>query len=422
MSSAGKDLIADSCAKPRSTTKPTFGSSRRAAPAGALHTSPRGPRLPQHPSQQQPPDGPFDLDAIEERRQSGQSASTSHHSDPSGRPEEVPNSTGARSSRGASPTSPFASITLRDGRHSRVAAGFPNSTVQPSSTAGMHAASHTRPATQHADPSLNWHSSAHLNDMHWKTHDRRSSSRSKGSATQACRSPSPMEDASPAVIHTEAEVPGRLAVKAQGSQAHSGMTSPTSLPGADTGQPVLHDAQGGRSGSSDVLANSAPNAIAELAEQSAFAEGGSAAAALSDEAVNRTANKHGRRRKRGPRPQKAGPSAFPQLPYERALHLSAASRVDEYTDALPISASDAAQQTCAQTDILADAMQQRLHLQERKAEGVPGEGQGGPQQHMSQHGGYMQRGGLERLPCRRTTRSILRGADTQTGKGLSRLS
>ncbi|KAL0047976.1 hypothetical protein WJX82_004829 [Trebouxia sp. C0006] len=43
------------------------------------------------------------------------------------------------------------------------------------------------------------------------------------------------------------------------------------------------------------------------------------------------------------------------------------------------------------------------------------EDQEGGQQHLGRHGGYMQRGGQERLPRRRTTRSLLRGADVQTG-------
>lgn len=46
------------------------------------------------------------------------------------------------------------------------------------------------------------------------------------------------------------------------------------------------------------------------------------------------------------------------------------------------------------------------------------EEQRGGQQHLSQHGGYMQRGGQERLSRRRTTRSLLRGADVQTGDHL----
>ena len=197
----------------------------------------------------------------------------------------------------------------------------------------------------------------------------------------------------------------------------------TSSHAADSVQSVLHGAQGRCSDSSGAHVCCTPNAIAELAEKASWDKCQSTAAALPDDAVSDTARKPGRRRKGGTRPRKPGPSAFPQLPYERSLRLqdSTASQLDEFDDALPNSASDTAQQTSAQTDILANAMQQRLQLQESRAEGAFGEGEGGPQQHMSPHGGYMQRGGRERLPCRRTTRSRLRGADTQTGKTLSHL-
>ena len=122
--------------------------------------------------------------------------------------------------------------------------------------------------------------------------------------------------------------------------------------------------------------------------------------------------------------RKSGPSAFPQLPYERSLQLRDCSPepLTEPFQAFPMPVSNAAQQTPAQTDSMADAMQQRLwrlQLQEqRAADDTQGQGQGQAQErlhHLSQHGGYMQREGQESLSSRRTTRSMLRGADTQTG-------
>ncbi|KAL3160062.1 hypothetical protein ABBQ38_009777 [Trebouxia sp. C0009 RCD-2024] len=421
--SAGKDLIADSIAQPRSTTKPTFGPNRRAAPASARHSTPRPAPLPEHQSQQ-PSQGLTEQDAIEERRQSGQTASTSQQDEHvRGRPGE-PGSQGGRSPRGSSPNSPFASITMRDGRHSRAPARKPISTVRASNTL-THAASDRQTATQHVDQSLSRHSEdlpAQSKDMHRKkkTHSRQSSSHD-GLATHKCSSSCAVQDTTQAV--TLAEAPSQLDLTAQGQQGQPGMrsTSSSSTPVFSKVQPVVYDAEGRCRGSLSHLVRLSPNVISDVAEQPSWGEGGSIAAALSDDTVNGTADKHGRRRKGGTRPRKPGPSAFPQLPYERSLLLqqSAASPVDEHNDALPYSASDTAQQTSAQTDILADAMQQRLQLQEHRAEGGGlGEGQGGPQQRMSQHGGYMQRGGRERLPCRRTTRSMLRGADTQTGEKL----
>lgn len=119
--------------------------------------------------------------------------------------------------------------------------------------------------------------------------------------------------------------------------------------------------------------------------------------------------------------RKPGPSAFPKLPHEHALQLQAStatittpsssySQPDSRT-----SAADMPTHMPAQTDQMADAMQQRLwrlQMDELRADSD----RHTAQQHLSQHGGYMQRGGQERRPRRRTTRSMLRAADVQDGE------
>ena len=80
-----------------------------------------------------------------------------------------------------------------------------------------------------------------------------------------------------------------------------------------------------------------------------------------------------------------------------------------------IPAADMPAHMPAQTDQMADAMQQRLwrlQMDELRADSD----RHAAQQHLSQHGGYMQRGGQERRARRRTTRSMLRAADVQNGE------
>lgn len=236
-------------------------------------------------------------------------------------------------------------------------------------------------------------------------------------------SPPGVEGGSTAAAH--AELNPELALTAQGQQAQQGTpesdsrTASSTHP-ADTAQSLLHFTPGRRRDSSDVPASRVWNAVAELSQQPSLANSEITTPAGSDEFCNRNVVKGSRRKRKDSRPHKPGPPAFPQLPYERSLQQQqsegdAASHCTDCEHQTGL-ASESARQTCAQTDMLADAMQRQLQLRERRAEGALGEGQEGPQQRLSQHGGYMQRGYQERLPRRRTTRSMLRGADTQTGK------
>jgi len=162
------------------------------------------------------------------------------------------------------------------------------------------------------------------------------------------------------------------------------------------------------------------NPIAALAQDADEPQASSAihSAMSADDA----ASWHSRQKKKHLR--KPGPSAFPQLPHEHALQLQSTCIATH--SASPPSyqppkgrsqASDRPQQGPAQTDQLADAMQQRLWRLQMDQVRAEEDRQGG-QQHLSRHGGYTQRGGQERLPRRRTTRSLLRGADVQTGDQL----
>ncbi len=143
--------------------------------------------------------------------------------------------------------------------------------------------------------------------------------------------------------------------------------------------------------------------------------------------MNESADIAPARRRRKKIAGKPGPSAFPQLPHERTLQLQSpsihththqpSSSSTSPTRSSADQASDTAQRAAPRTDKLADAMQQRLwrlQMDELREGDQRAEGQ----QHLSQHGGYMQRGNQERLPRRRTTRSMLRGADVQTGQHL----
>ena len=133
---------------------------------------------------------------------------------------------------------------------------------------------------------------------------------------------------------------------------------------------------------------------------------------------------------------KPGPSAFPQPPHEAVLQQAAAdqhlslslaqqSMPDRHAgppqqqNGLTAEQQAAAwnlgtEQTAGQAQ--AEAEQGQAESQQEQADSKEGPCQHGVRQYVkSHHGGYMQRGGHERLSYRRTTRSMLRGADVQTG-------
>lgn len=279
--------------------------------------------------------------------------------------------------------------------------------------------------TQHADQGSHRHfpeAPAQSSQKHQQKFDQQCSY-SDERLQQVCSSPAGVEGGStaPACAELKPESALRPQLAQRGMPAESDSRTASSTNAADTAQSLLHSPQGRRYTSSDLPTSRARNAVADLSQQPLLADCGTTTSAESDEPRNRSAVKGSRGKRKDSRPRKPGPPAFPQLPYERSLQqqqseCDAGSHCTEYEHGLPLLASDTARQTCAQTDMLADAMQRQLQLRERRAEGGLGEGQEGPQQRLSQHGGYMQRGSQERLPCRRTTRSMLRGADTQTGK------
>lgn len=280
--------------------------------------------------------------------------------------------------------------------------------------------------TQHTDQGSHRHSTeapAQSSQKHQQSFAQQCSC-SDGRFQQVCSSPPGVEGGSTAPAHAEPR--SESALRAQGKQTQqstpeSNSRTASSTHATDTAQSELHSTnatQCRHRTSSDVPTSRVRNAVAELSQQPLLAHGEATTPAGLDESCNRSAVKGSKRKRKDSRGRKPGPPAFPQLPYERSLQ----QQQSEWdagapsTDFGEVLASDTARQTCAQTDMLADAMQRQLQLRESRADGGLGEGQEGPQQQLSQHGGYMQRGSQERLPRRRTTRSMLRGADTQTGK------
>lgn len=133
---------------------------------------------------------------------------------------------------------------------------------------------------------------------------------------------------------------------------------------------------------------------------------------------------------------KPGPSAFPQLPHEAVLQQAAAdqhpslslteqSMPDPHAGPPQQQNGLTAEQQAAAWNVSAEqpagqaqaeAEQGQADSNQKEANSEEGPRQDGLRQYVkSHHGGYMQRGGHERLPHRRTTRSMLRGADVQTG-------
>ena len=424
---AGKDLIADSCAKPRPKAKPTFGAnSHQAVPIFANHiASHHSP--PNSTQTQQPLEGAAEQDPDEERRQSGQTASTSRSGDGQGHPEVFSSKS---SSSGAFPTGPFASIGVRDGRRS---SRSPNKTrtANQGPPAPAHSAPDSKPVTQHAGTNMHGHSKDVLVSSQGKqrrTHRRRHSSNHIGLVKQASRSGLPEEEAA-AHAATDTEALHMLSHKEHGQQAQQCATGLNSRPARGTSLPDMAEpssvtAAGGCKAEHGKAANVIPNAAAIIAEGQLPNNAEANMTALETDMHDSAAIRHSQR-KRGSARQ-PGPSAFPQMPYERSLQLLESSNANlsgpslaEPGSVSPVPELDTIQHTHAETDSMAAGMQsrlQQLQMQELRAEG---EGQGaGPQHQMSQHGGYMQREGHERLPRRRTTRSMLRGADTQTGDSL----
>lgn len=373
---------------------------------------------------QQPARGATHQDPDDERRQSGQAASTSQSPGKRQGQPEAPSFKG--SSSGAFPSGPFASIGIRDGRRSKRS---PNKarTAQQGPSSPAQSVPDSKPATQYTSTNMHGHDKDVLVNSNSK-HGKRHSSNDTSPAKQGSPSSLPEAPAAHAVTDTAA-LPVLSHQSSQRTQPHATdlnsrhtcSTSPT-----HTAEPSLVTDVGGCNAEHDKPVSVLPNAAALMADGQLPGGDETTSNALETDLYDSPAVRQRRRKKGGAR--QPGPPAFPQLPYQRTLQLlesshteSASSSLAEPGSASPATALDTAQHKPAQTDNMAAGMQsrlQQLQMQELRAEGQ-GEGQErGPQQQMSQHGGYMQREGCERLPRRRTTRSMLRGADTQTGDAL----
>ncbi len=430
---AGRDLIREGLAKPRAKSKPAFTS---AAANPHPHPHPHPSHSVAHSLSPIPTQAPAsntparardnDADADEERRASGQAASTSgpssrapwDHPDPSA----FPKSPSRARDRGSPPSSPFASITMGEPRYS--------------SSLRSHAIPADDAVLQRSDQAPQERRCTFMSSDHVAT-QKRIGRRRRGtpSAHTAIRNPvtnnadvaAGLESADPK--HQASAPPQDLpelrdpdaSQRCQKAQCPSALAAACSLGSMDSTRASRTNSAFTRS--HDVTTHGTSKSCNPIAALAQNADKPQASGAVnSTESADSDASWRSRQKKKHLR--KSGPSAFPQLPHERALQLQS-SCIDPHSTSPPspqppqarAQASDMPRQGPAQTDQLADAMQQRLwrlQMDEVRAE----EDREGGQQHLGRHGGYMQRGGQERLPRRRTTRSLLRGADVQTGDPL----
>ncbi len=427
---AGRDLIREGLAKPRAKSKPAF-TSAAANPHPHPHPHPShsvahslSPIPTQAPASSTPARGVDNgADANEERRASGQAASTSG---PSSRapwdhpvPSAFPKSPSRARGRGSPPSSPFASIIM----------GEPRSC----SSLRSHAVPADDAVLQHTDQAPQARRCSVVSSDHAGTQKRTGHRRHGTASAQAAIGKivtnkadiAGLKSADPKLQAPPRDLPeqrgpdaSQHCQKAQRSSAMAAAFDPGSTD--STRASHTHSAS---TRSHDVTTHGTSKSCNPIAALALNADKPQASGAVnSTESADSDASWRSRQKKS--RLRKPGPSAFPQLPYERALQLQSAC-IDTHSTS-PLSpqphrgraqASDRPQQGPAQTDHLADAMQQRLwrlQMDQVRAE----EDREGGQQHLGRHGGYMQRGGQERLPRRRTTRSLLRGADVQTGDQL----
>jgi len=365
-----------------------------------------------------------DADADEERRASGQAASTSGPSSRAPWDHSVPSAVPKSPSRGrgSPPSSPFASITM----------GEPRSC----SSLRSHAVSADDPVSQRSDQGPQDRRCSATSSNRVATQKRIGRRRRGTSSAQAAIGKPVTNNADVAAGLESADPKHQASVDpqdlpeqrdpdasqhCQNTQHPSALAAACSLGSMDSTR-AFH-ANSASTRSHDVTTHGTSkdrNPIAALAQNADKPQASSAihSAASADDAAS------WRSRQKKHHLRKPGPSAFPQLPHERALQLQSAC-IDTHSTSPPspqppqarAQASDMPRQGPALTDQLADAMQQRLWRLQMDQVRAKEDRQGG-QQHLSRHGGYMQRGGQERLPRRRTTRSLLRGADVQTGDQL----
>ena len=422
-------MIREGLAKPRAKSKPAF-TSAAANPQPHLHRShsvahslsPIPTQAPASSSPARVKDN--DTDADEERRASGQAASTSGGPSRAPRDHPVPSALPKSPSRGrgSPPSSPFASITM----------GEPRSC----SSLRSHAVSADDAVSQCSDQAPQDRRCSVMSSDHVATQKRTGRRRRWASSAQAAIAKPVTNNADAAAGLESADPKHQASATAQdlpeqsdhdASQHCQNTQRPSALaaacaPGSmeSTRASLTHSVSTQRHSVTTYETSKNHNPIAALAQSADEPQASSAV--NSAVSADNAASWHDRQKKSHQR--NPGPSAFPQLPHERALQLQSAC-IDTHSTSSPspqppqarAQASDMPRQGLAQTDQLADAMQQRLwrlQMDQARAE----EDRQGGQQHLSQHGGYTQRGGQERLPRRRTTRSLLRGADVQTGDQL----
>lgn len=431
---AGRDLIREGLAKPRAKSKPAF-TSAAANPHPHPHPHPHpshsvahslSPIPTQAPASSTPARGIHnDADADEERRASGQAASTSGPSSRAPWDHPAPSALPKRESpswdrgRGSPPSSPFASITM----------GEPRS----SSSLRSHAVSADDPVSHQFPPDrrCSMMSSDHVATQKKTGRRRRGTSSAQAAigkpVTNNADMAAGLESADP---EHQASAPSQdlphqhdpdASQHCQNPQRPSALAT-ASFCGSTDSTWAFH-ANPASTRRHDITTHGTSKICNPIVTLALNADKPQASSAVNGtESADSDACWRGRQKKNHLR--KPGPSAFPQLPHERALQLQSAC-IDTHSTS-PLSpqppqaraqASDTPRQVPAQTDQLADAMQQRLwrlQMDQVRAE----EDREGGQQHLGRHGGYMQRGGQEKLPRRRTTRSLLRGADVQTGDQL----
>lgn len=428
MGVAGQDIISEGYMKPRSKAKPNFA---QAAPAPQQQAAPQSSAaalcpISTHSTVSEAGSTDAAQDGHAERRASGQGASTSQPGPGMASATSSNLRNGRLTYRGRSrgkgtvcsgPAAPFASISLhhatamhtsRKPHTGHALSASPEAAavqLQQSSDASLSSA---QVSTATADIALQQHlHSAQLPGL--ATQDREHVSHEHISLTEQC----PYAGHSSQPARNAATNPvGDLAAQDPWAVEKTFATRAPAPPATDTSSNTRQCKTG-------------PSAFPQLPhEPHAYSSAAQAAP---------------------PQPRRLGPSAFPQLPHEEYAYSTRASQSGAHVSStkpgpsafpqptheicLQRMAADLQSSTASpcssQTTTTEQPSSATATAQAPDAQQPQGQAhtqQGGDQhvqlrqQAMTHHGGYMQREGHERLPRRRTTRSILRGVDLQTGE------
>lgn len=391
MGTSGKDIISEGYMRPRLRVKPTFP---QAAPSVQHTAHSQSSAAAIAPAVSAPADIIEAQDAYAERRASGQSAGTSgpSHEQPSGT-----RLSRGRSGRRNGSNAPFASITLGHG-HNHFASHSTQTEPATASTYNAGTGLSQLPAVSEQ--------SAAPTDVHLKP----------DTTTTLLQAPVELQ-----ANHPEASLSGTASTPdVHSAPENEVMPSSSSYhpiydnnvrsdkdvdilgscsshtqrrPGPSAFPPMPHEAYAYSSASTPATLKSvraAPSAFPQLPHEahaySLFAQ-----------------------RDQPSFVYKPGPSAFPQPPHEAVMQATTAVH-------------NHAPQHHANHGLHAETPQQQPAVEVQEAAGEhqlardQSTQQGAVRQYAkSQHGGYMQREGHERTSHRRTTRSMLRGADVLTG-------